>query len=152
MWGSKEFWDWLNQFGVICTILGTVLTLITFVYVKKVRKLLVSKHRLPAVYSDIIRLMVEVRKGLKDWDNSKEEVIHKMYEVRGHIKNIRPSLGSKERAVADTLVSLMAYDKKWYSSKPSEMSLDEGWYISRRMTELEVMLDGLDKDNEAARV
>lgn len=152
MWGSEELWGWLNQFGVLCTIVGTALALLTFVYVAKVKKLLVSKNRLPAVYCEIIRLMPEVRIGLKDWVNSKEEVIHKLYEVRGHIQNIRPSLGSKERVVADALVALMAYEKKWYSSKLPEMSLDEGWYISRRMTEFEVMLNGLDKDNEASRI
>jgi hypothetical protein len=114
--------------------------------------MLISKHRLPAVYMDIIRLMPEVRIGLKDWDNCKEEVIHKIYEVRGHIQNIRPSLGAKERAVADTLLSLMAYEKRWYSSRLPEMSVTEGWYISRCMTEFEVMLNGLDKDNEASRI
>ncbi|APC14592.1 hypothetical protein BLL42_02150 [Pseudomonas frederiksbergensis] len=152
MWGSDELWAWLNQFGIICTIVGFALAVVTFVYVRKVRVLLVSKSRLPAVYGDITRLMPEVRAGLKTWEDSKEDVIHKLYEVRGHIQNIRPSLGSKEKALADVLISLLAYERKWYSSKVSEMSRDDGWYISRRMTEFEVMLNGLDKDNEAARI
>ncbi|RAU46587.1 MULTISPECIES: hypothetical protein [unclassified Pseudomonas] len=151
MWGSKELWDWLNQFGVICTILGTVLTCITFLYVKKVRGLLISKSRIPAVSIDLAKLLPEFREGLRDWDNSKEDVIHKLYEIKGHIENIRPSLGVKERPLADKLIELMNFDNGFFS-RPREPTLKEGWRISRHMVQFEVMLSGLDKDNEAARI
>lgn len=152
MWGSAELWSWLNQFGVICTVIGTVLTILTFTYVRKVRKILIVKNRLPAVHGDIVKLMPEYRKSLRDWDNSKEEVMHMLYQLKGYINNIRPSLGDKEKALADVLVALMSFDAKWYSSTRREMTQDHGWYVSRRMTEFEVMLDGLHKDNEASRL
>ena len=152
MWGSTELWSWLNQFGVICTLLGTVLTVFTFTYVRKVRSILIIKNRLPTVHGDIIKLLPEYRNKLRDWDNSKEEAMHMLYELKGHINNIRPSLGDKEKVLADVLVGHMSFDTKWYSSTRREMTQDDGWYVSRLMTEFEVMLNGLHKDNEASRL
>ena len=152
MWGSTELWSWLNQFGVICTLLGTVLTVFTFTYVRKVRSILIIKNRLPTVHGDIIKLLPEYRNKLRDWDNSKEEAMHMLYELKGHINNIRPSLGDKEKVLADVLIGHMSFDTKWYSSTRREMTQDDGWYVSRLMTEFEVMLNGLHKDNEASRL
>lgn len=152
MWGSTELWSWLNQFGVICTLLGTVLTVFTFTYVRKVRSILIIKNRLPTVHGDIIKLLPEYRNKLRDWDNSKEEAVHMLYELKGHINNIRPSLGDKEKVLADVLIGHMSFDTKWYSSTRREMTQDDGWYVSRLMTEFEVMLNGLHKDNEASRL
>ncbi|NBF15464.1 hypothetical protein GV729_09275 [Pseudomonas sp. Fl4BN2] len=152
MWGSTELWSWLNQFGVICTLLGTVLTAFTFTYVRKVRSILIIKNRLPTVHGDIVKLLPEYRNKLRDWDNSKEEAMHMLYELKGHINNIRPSLGDKEKVLADVLVGHMSFDTKWYSSIRREMTQDDGWYVSRLMTEFEVMLNGLHKDNEASRL
>ena len=151
MWGSDELWSWLNQFGVLCTIGGTVLTVLTFTYVKKVRKLLVSKNRVPAVSADLTKLSPMYRDGLRDWDESKEDTLHKLYEIKGLIENIRPSLGDKEKALADKILGLINFESGFFK-KRREMTKEDGWYISRHIVQFEVMLSGLDKDNEASRI
>lgn len=151
MWGSAELWAWLNQLGILCTIIGFVITLFTLWYVRKVRILLIKKNRIPETSARLSELLPVFRDGLRDWDARKEEVFHISYQFKGYLKNIHPSLGDKEKALVKEIFGFMKFRTK-ILQKRRDMTREEGWHLSRLMTQFETMLAELDKDNEATRL
>ncbi|MGA8134055.1 MAG: hypothetical protein WCA48_07875 [Pseudomonas gingeri] len=108
VWGNTSFWNEANKYGLVFTIVGTLFTIGTFYYVGMYGEKLKRRHRIPETHKDLKELLVELRKGLKDWVGRENDILDILHQVQGLLENVSQKLDGVEKTAAKKLVASRA--------------------------------------------
>lgn len=154
LYGNSEvtdYWDVANKTAIVFTIAGTLFTFGTFYLVGSLRKQLVKKERLPEVHVTLKQALPEIRAALGQWSEAnKHEALGLIYAVKGHLQNVRPSIGKLERGSLDKIVLLIDSKRLYFFKK--DITVEQCWEIQRELHTFVALLEGHAKDNEVTRV
>ncbi|KQV21061.1 hypothetical protein ASC74_18575 [Pseudomonas sp. Root329] len=164
MWDDKDLWESANKIGIICTVFGTILAVITLVYAGKIRNILKRKVRPPEIHLEVAQLVLKLRAGIKGWEElerlnkedfheekevRRQDVMVLMYQVKAHLQTVRPNLESLQKHAADKIVNAIVVKKTWLDQSNRSLSTKQAWEIHNELHGFIVLLEGLIKDREA---
>jgi hypothetical protein len=151
VWSSSDFWNEANKYGIICTVIGTLFTFGTFFYVQAFSKKLQRRYRIPEAHTNLVRLVVDIRAALKEWNVKGPDALDLILEAQGRLVNLEKKLDGVERTEARQIISSIQRSGLVYLFR-RKIDLDTAWRIHRRLHIFATMLGEMHQDDEVERL